>query len=694
MKSIDQPSNFFNRELSLLEFNQRVLDQGKNKENPLLERAKFLSIVSSNLDEFFMVRVASLYDICQAKVQAEDMSGLSPSERMKECLFKTRTIVSQLYQTYDKLLEELQEYGIELVKYEQLDHKTKGYMDYYYQNQIYPVLTPMVIDQARPFPLILDKTLNIGLLLIGKQDHEQVFATIQVPSVLPRIVPVPTEKGSVHILLEDLIKPKLSELFSSHDVLHSCCYRITKNAAMHVDEEDAEDLLETIEQSLKQRKWGEVIRLEIESSAPREIVKVLEDELEVEDDYVFRVHGPVDLTFLSKLANIEGYSELKFSRMIPNSISELKDRSIFEVLREKDILLHHPFQSFDPIVKMVQQAADDPKVLAIKQMLYRVSGHSPIVEALARAAENGKQVTVLVELKARFDEENNIHWARKLEKSGCHVIYGVIGLKTHCKIVLIVRKEKDRLVRYVHFGTGNYNDVTANFYTDMGILTSDRQIGEDASILFNMLSGYASADKMKKLTIAPHKLRLKFESLINREIEHAKAGKKAHIIAKMNGLYDKHMILKLYEASMAGVKIELIVRGVCCLRPQIEGISENITVRSIVGRFLEHSRIYYFYNDGEEEIYISSADWMYRNLSRRVETMGIVEDVEIKQKIKQILEVYLSDNTNAYELQVDGSYVPVEVKKRIVNSQLEMHHLMKGDVIKGKFCEPLNLMIN
>ncbi len=694
MKSIDQPSNFFNRELSLLEFNQRVLDQGKNKENPLLERAKFLSIVSSNLDEFFMVRVASLYDICQAKVQAEDMSGLSPSERMKECLFKTRTIVSQLYQTYDKLLEELQEYGIELVKYEQLDHKTKGYMDYYYQNQIYPVLTPMVIDQARPFPLILDKTLNIGLLLIGKQDHEQVFATIQVPSVLPRIVPVPTEKGSVHILLEDLIKPKLSELFSSHDVLHSCCYRITKNAAMHVDEEDAEDLLETIEQSLKQRKWGEVIRLEIESSAPREIVKVLEDELEVEDDYVFRVHGPVDLTFLSKLANIEGYSELKFSRMIPNSISELKDRSIFEVLREKDILLHHPFQSFDPIVKMVQQAADDPKVLAIKQTLYRVSGHSPIVEALARAAENGKQVTVLVELKARFDEENNIHWARKLEKSGCHVIYGVIGLKTHCKIVLIVRKEKDRLVRYVHFGTGNYNDVTANFYTDMGILTSDRQIGEDASILFNMLSGYASADKMKKLTIAPHKLRLKFESLINREIEHAKAGKKAHIIAKMNGLYDKHMILKLYEASMAGVKIELIVRGVCCLRPQIEGISENITVRSIVGRFLEHSRIYYFYNDGEEEIYISSADWMYRNLSRRVETMGIVEDVEIKQKIKQILEVYLSDNTNAYELQVDGSYVPVEVKKRIVNSQLEMHHLMKSDVIKGKFCEPLNLMIN
>ena len=689
MESLDQPSYFFNRELSLLEFNQRVLEQGKNKENPLLERAKFLSIVSSNLDEFFMVRVAGLYDICQAKVQTEDMSGRSPIERMKESLFKTRTIVSELYQTYDALLDELKEYGIELVKYEELDQKTKGYMDYYYQNQIYPVLTPMVIDQARPFPLILDKTLNIGLLLMGKQDHEQVFATIQVPSVLPRIVPVPTEKGSVHMLLEDLIKPKLSELFSSHEVLHSCCYRITKNAAMHVDEEDAEDLLETIEQSLKQRKWGEVIRLEIESSAPREIVQILEEELEVEDAYVFRVHGPVDLTFLSKLGNIEGYNELKFTRIIPNSISELKERSIFDVLREKDILLHHPFQSFDPIVKMVQQAADDPKVLAIKQTLYRVSGHSPIVEALARAAENGKQVTVLVELKARFDEENNIHWARKLEKSGCHVIYGVIGLKTHCKILLIVRKEKDGLTRYVHFGTGNYNDVTANFYTDMGILTSNHQMGEDASILFNMLSGYASADKMKKITIAPHKLRLKFEALIDREIKHAKAGKKAHIIAKMNGLYDKQMIMKLYEASMAGVKIELIVRGVCCLRPQMKDISENITVRSIVGRFLEHSRIYYFYNDGEEEIYISSADWMYRNLSKRVETMGIVEDEAIKEKIKQILQIYLSDNTNAYELQADGSYIPVGIEKRIVNSQMEMLNLMKDESPKIKICDVL-----
>ena len=689
MESLDQPSYFFNRELSLLEFNQRVLEQGKNKENPLLERAKFLSIVSSNLDEFFMVRVAGLYDICQAKVQTEDMSGRSPIERMKESLFKTRTIVSELYQTYDALLDELKEYGIELVKYEELDQKTKGYMDYYYQNQIYPVLTPMVIDQARPFPLILDKTLNIGLLLMGKQDHEQVFATIQVPSVLPRIVPVPTEKGSVHMLLEDLIKPKLSELFSSHEVLHSCCYRITKNAAMHVDEEDAEDLLETIEQSLKQRKWGEVIRLEIESSAPREIVQILEEELEVEDAYVFRVHGPVDLTFLSKLGNIEGYNELKFTRIIPNSISELKERSIFDVLREKDILLHHPFQSFDPIVKMVQQAADDPKVLAIKQTLYRVSGHSPIVEALARAAENGKQVTVLVELKARFDEENNIHWARKLEKSGCHVIYGVIGLKTHCKILLIVRKEKDGLTRYVHFGTGNYNDVTANFYTDMGILTSNHQMGEDASILFNMLSGYASADKMKKITIAPHKLRLKFEALIDREIKHAKAGKKAHIIAKMNGLYDKQMIMKLYEASMAGVKIELIVRGVYCLRPQMKEISENITVRSIVGRFLEHSRIYYFYNNSEEEIYISSADWMYRNLSKRVETMGIVEDEAIKEKIKQILQIYLSDNTNAYELQADGSYIPVGIEKRIVNSQMEMLHLMKDESPKIKICDVL-----
>lgn len=689
MKSFDQPQYFFNRELSLLEFNQRVLEQGKNKANPLLERAKFLSIVSSNLDEFFMVRIAGLYDLYQAELNSLDISGRTPIQRMKESLFKTRTLVSDLYETYDGLLEELKAHGIELVKYEQLDQKTKGYMDYYYQTQIYPVLTPMVIDQARPFPLILDKTLNIGLLLVGKQDHEQVFATIQVPSVLPRLVPVPTETGSAHMLLEDLIKPKLPELFSSHDVLHSCCYRITKNAAMHVDEEEAEDLLETIEESLKQRKWGEVIRLEIESQAPREVVAILEEELEVEDEYTFRVHGPVDLTFLSKLANMEGYEELKFKRMIPNSILELKERSIFDVLKEKDVLFHHPFQSFDPIVKMVQQAADDPKVLAIKQTLYRVSGNSPIVEALARAAENGKQVTVLVELKARFDEENNIHWARKLEKSGCHVIYGVIGLKTHCKILLIVRKEKDGLRRYIHFGTGNYNDVTANFYTDMGILTSDHQFGEDASTLFNMLSGYASADKMKKLTIAPHKLRLKFETLIDREIKHAKAGKKAHIIAKMNGLYDKQLIMKLYEASAAGVKIELIVRGVCCLRPELKGVSDNITVRSIVGRFLEHSRIYYFYNAGDEEIYISSADWMYRNLSKRVETMGIVENQVIKEKIKQILEIYLNDNTNAYELQADGSYIPVASHNPIINAQLEMWHVMKDESNKIKICEVL-----
>lgn len=329
MKSFDQPQYFFNRELSLLEFNQRVLEQGKNKVNPLLERAKFLSIVSSNLDEFFMVRIAGLYDLCQAELHSLDISGRTPMQRMKESLFKTRTLVSHLYETYDELLEELKAHGIELVKYEQLDQKTKGYMDYYYQTQIYPVLTPMVIDQARPFPLILDKTLNIGLLLVGKQDHEQVFATIQVPSVLPRLVPVPTEIGSAHMLLEDLIKPKLPELFSSHEVLHSCCYRITKNAAMHVDEEEAEDLLETIEESLKQRKWGEIIRLEIESQAPREVVAILEEELEVEDDYTFRVHGPVDLSFLSKLANIEGYEELKFKRMIPNSILELKERPIF-----------------------------------------------------------------------------------------------------------------------------------------------------------------------------------------------------------------------------------------------------------------------------------------------------------------------------------------------------------------------------
>ncbi|EGC90789.1 polyphosphate kinase 1 [Turicibacter sp. HGF1] len=686
---MDQPSHFLNRELSLLEFNQRVLEEAKNIQNPLLERIKFLSIVSSNLDEFFMVRIAGLYDLCQASVVSEDISGRLPYKTLRESLEKTRQLVKEQYETYDLLMESLKDKGIYLVTYEQLDEKTKKEMDDYYRHEIYPVLTPMVIDQARPFPLISDKTLNIGLLLKEKLDGDLVFATIQVPSVLPRLVRVPSEEGIYHLLLEDLIKAKLSELFSSHYVLHSSCYRITKNAAMHLDEEDAEDLLETIEQSLKQRKWGEIIRIEIEDAPPREMIEILESELEIEEDYVFRVDGPIDLTFLSKLSGIKGYEELKFEKLKPLYIHELKERNIFQVLKERDVLLHHPFQSFDPIVKMIQKAADDPKVLAIKQTLYRVSGNSPIVEALARAAENGKQVTVLVELKARFDEENNIHWAKKLEKSGCHVIYGMIGLKTHCKILLIVRKEKTGLMRYVHFGTGNYNDVTANFYTDIGIMTSDMQFGEDASILFNMLSGYASAHEMKKITIAPHKLRLKFEQLINREIEHAKKGREAKIIAKMNGLYDKQMILKLYEASQAGVKIELIVRGVCSLRPQVPGLSENITVRSIVGRYLEHSRIYYFYNDGNEEVYISSADWMYRNLSKRVETMGIVEDKEILEQMKKILELYLQDNTKAYELQADGSYVRVQDELHQVHAQSEMVKLMKGSKSNPKRYERL-----
>ena len=686
---MDQPSHFLNRELSLLEFNQRVLEEAKNIQNPLLERIKFLSIVSSNLDEFFMVRIAGLYDLCQASVVSEDISGRLPYKTLRESLEKTRQLVKEQYETYDLLMESLKDKGIYLVTYEQLDEKTKKEMDDYYRHEIYPVLTPMVIDQARPFPLISDKTLNIGLLLKEKLDGDLVFATIQVPSVLPRLVRVPSEEGIYHLLLEDLIKAKLSELFSSHYVLHSSCYRITKNAAMHLDEEDAEDLLETIEQSLKQRKWGEIIRIEIEDAPPREMIEILESELEIEEDYVFRVDGPIDLTFLSKLSGIKGYEELKFEKLKPLYIPELKERNIFQVLKERDVLLHHPFQSFDPIVKMIQKAADDPKVLAIKQTLYRVSGNSPIVEALARAAENGKQVTVLVELKARFDEENNIHWAKKLEKSGCHVIYGMIGLKTHCKILLIVRKEKTGLMRYVHFGTGNYNDVTANFYTDIGIMTSDMQFGEDASILFNMLSGYASAHEMKKITIAPHKLRLKFEQLINREIEHAKKGREAKIIAKMNGLYDKQMILKLYEASQAGVKIELIVRGVCSLRPQVPGLSENITVRSIVGRYLEHSRIYYFYNDGNEEVYISSADWMYRNLSKRVETMGIVEDKEILEQMKKILELYLQDNTKVYELQADGSYVRVQDELHQVHAQSEMVKLMKGSKSNPKRYERL-----
>ena len=678
-KMYDYPQNFFNRELSWLEFNKRVLDEARNEENPLLERVKFLSIFNSNLDEFFMVRVASLLRKHKKNIDLVDIAGMNPSQQLEKIIEKVRFLIEEQYSCYNELTRLLSLKNIKIHKYKNLCEKSKKYIDDYYEREIYPVLTPMVIDSARPFPLLLNKTLNIAALLKTSNSNAHVFGTIQVPSVINRLIAIPNDENRVDfVLLEDVIKSNLPKLFSSHEVLYSCSYRITKDADLDVDEEDAMDLLETMEESLKQRKWGDAVRLEIESNGNseyfNEILDIIVDEIEIDDKYIFKINGIIDFTFLNKLGSLEGFDELKYENVKMANIKIPHRTDIFGYIKEKDIFVHHPYESFDIIVDMVKKAAEDPNVLAIKQTLYRVSGNSPIIEALTKAAEKGKQVTVLVELKARFDEENNITWAKKLEKAGCHVIYGVIGLKTHCKILLVVRKEKDKIKRYVHFGTGNYNDVTAKFYTDMGILTADEQFGKDASTLFNMLSGYASPDNMEKITIAPYGFRDKFEKMIRRETENAKQGKKAKIIAKMNSLLDKSITTELYAASQAGVEIELIVRGICCLKPGIKGLSENIRVRSIVGRYLEHSRIYYFYNDGKEEIYISSGDWMYRNLNKRVETMGIVEDKDIQQEIKEILDLYLKDNVKAKILKSDGSYEKkqlAENEKRI-NAQEEL----------------------
>lgn len=667
--------NFFNREMSWLEFNERVLEEAcDGNSNPILERLKFLSIVSSNLDEFFMVRVASLYDQIQAGFNEPDIAGFSPQEQIGLIAKRARKMISDQYNCYNRsLLPALKKRKIYFLKPRDLNEKQKAFVEEYYKKTVYPVLTPMVVDKSRPFPLILNKSLNIALLFNRKEEEvEMVFGMVQVPSVLERVVELPSKVDEkCFILLEDIIKMFIDTLFTGHDIITMACYRVTRNTDQGLDEEEAEDLLEAIQQYIKKRKWGMAIRLEIESGMADELLEILMEELEVPHETVYEIKGPLDLTFLMKVSSLQGYDDARYPVFRHQPVPELFNADdLFGVIARKDVLLHHPYQSFDPVIALVRQAANDPKVLAIKQTLYRVSGNSPIVEALAQAAENGKQVTVLVELKARFDEQNNINWAKQLEMAGCHVIYGLVGLKTHCKILLIVRMEEDGIKRYVHLSTGNYNDITAKFYTDIGLFTSNPYFGADASALFNMLSGYSRLTKMYKLSVAPIDLRNKFISLIRQEASNAAKGKKARIIAKMNSLVDEEIINELYKASQAGVEIELIVRGICCLRPGIKGLSENISVRSIVGRFLEHSRIFYFYNDGDEAVYLSSADWMGRNLDRRVEVLFPVDEPENVLKLKEFLRVCLKDTEKARVLDKDGNYTKIDRRgKGTFNSQ-------------------------
>ncbi len=659
------PSYYTNRELSWVLFNRRVLSEARDAKIPLFERLKFLSITASNLDEFFMVRVASLKDMVNAKYNRPDIAGMKPKEQLEAINKVTHELVKEQYQIYNKqLLPALSDMGIKIVeKHENLTQAQAAYVDRYFMDNVYPVLTPMAVDSSRPFPLVRNKSLNLGALVRKKQGKEEVeFATVQVPSVLNRVVEIPADeegKKSV-IFLEQIIERNINRLFLNYDIESVCPFRIMRNADLSIDEDEAEDLLKEIEKQLKKRQWGQAIRLEAEAGADEKLLKILEEELLVQEEDVYAIKGPLDLTVLMKVYGLEGYDDLKVAKYTPQAVPEfMSEEDIFTQIRKGDIFLHHPYQTFEPVVDFVRQASKDEEVLAIKQTLYRVSGNSPIIAALEQAAGNGKQVTVLVELKARFDEENNIIWAKRLEKAGCHVIYGLVGLKTHCKITLVVRREEDGIRRYVHLGTGNYNDSTAKLYTDVGLMTCNEQIGEDATAVFNMLSGYSEPRSWNKLSVAPIWLKDRFLSLIGREKQHALAGHEGHIIAKMNALCDQDVIMALYEASAAGVRIELIVRGICCLKVGIPGVSENITVRSIVGNFLEHARIFYFENDGKPEVYCASADWMPRNLERRVEIMFPIEKEELKKKAVHILECQLRDNMKAHLLTPEGNYEKV-----------------------------------
>lgn len=671
--NLNKPEYFFNRELSWLKFNLRVLREAGVKTTPLLERLKFVAITASNLDEFFMVRVAGLWDQYENGINKRDAAGLTVKAQLEEISKAAHDQMKLLNKYLLSLVKELREVGIYICRVSELSEKGRRWLEAYYQEEIFPVLTPMAVDASRPFPFLANKTLNLAVELTN-QEGEDSMGIVQVPSVLPRLLEVPGEEKRSFVFLEDVINEHCSDLYSGCKILDVVPFRITRDADLEFDEDDIDNLLKEVEKSLRKRTRGASVRLEIYNKANSRIRKFLYDNLDITEQEVYEINGPLDATCFFKFASLPGMWPWLYEPFVPQRPLELPDDSdIFKVLRARDVLLHHPYESFDPVVKFVSDAANDPNVLAIKQTLYRVSGNSPIVAALARAAENGKQVTVLVELKARFDEENNIIWARRLEEAGCHVIYGLMGLKTHAKIILVVRKEADGIKRYVHLGTGNYNDNTAKLYTDMGLMTANDQFGSDASAFFNVLSGYSDPPVWNKLVMAPLGLRKKIYELIDNEISIVKKGGTGHIIAKMNSLIDYPVIQKLYEASMAGVKIDLIIRGICGLRAGMDGISDNITVRSIVGRQLEHSRIFWFQGGGKEQLFLSSADWMPRNLNDRVELFFPVETPAHIERIKKVLDLYLRDNVGAHMMQSNGTYRRVTNRLEPVGAQSTLY---------------------
>lgn len=680
-EEIAKPQYYNNRELSWLAFNERVLQEAEDTNNPLLERLKFLAIFSSNLDEFFMVRVAGLQDQVRAGFhKPENKSGLTPKEQLSRIFERTAALVARQNEVYkDLVLKQLPKEKVYLEQSSSLSKEQKEFLNKYFEEIIFPVLTPVAVDAYRPFPTLLSKTMNL-IVLLEHEDAEPEFrekiAVVQVPSVLERFIQIPSAQDEIRgVLLEDVITANIDQLFFGYKVKSVQSFRLTRNADLTIHEEGARDLLVEIEKELKKRKWGAVSRIEVRAGEMDEdvlqyLLKVLED---WEAD-VYNIDCPLDLTFLFSFCKVigEGREYLEYESFIPQAPLDLQsDEDLFEKALTQDLFFHHPYESFAPIVDFVTEASVDPSVLAIKQTLYRVSGNSPVIQALKQAAENGKQVTVLVELKARFDEENNVHWAKELEQAGCLVIYGMHNLKTHSKITLVVRKRRGRIERFVHLGTGNYNDATSKIYTDMGIITTNKKIGIDATNFFNYLSGYTEKPNFHHLVVSPFDIRNEFIRLIDEEIACHKKYGKGHIRAKMNSLTDKELIMKLYEASIVGVKVDLVIRGICCLKPGVPGISENITVTSIVGRFLEHSRIYWFSHNGENRLYLSSADMMTRNMVKRVEILFPIFDTGIKKRIIKILKTQLNDNVKARVQGPDGVYRYKEKKdsERLINSQ-------------------------
>jgi polyphosphate kinase len=661
---VSDTSTLVNREISQLRFFFRVLEEAQDEKVPLLERVKFLSILGSIMSEFFMVRVAGLKQQVLAGISEPSPDGLSPAEQLKAARPMVQQLMDDSRRCFRDVLQELAVAGVHIVDYDGLTDQQKASARSYFDNVVFPVLTPLAYDPARPFPFISNMSLNLAVIL-RRDDGTEHFARVKVPNTLPRLIPVPADAtanaGEIHLVwLEQVVTAHLAELFPGVDIVETHAFRVTRDADIAIQELEAADLLETVEHFVRRRRFGSVVRLVVDAGMPGYIRSILTRNLEIGPDDVYQVDLPLAMSTLGCLCDIDR-PDLKDPSFVPSEPAGLEGidgRAVFAAIRQQDILLHHPYDSFEPVVDLLETAARDPDVLAIKQTLYRVGKNSPVVGALLEAARNGKEVAVLVELKARFDEESNIEWARALEREGVHVVYGLLGLKTHCKVLLVVRREGGAIRRYVHLSTGNYNTVTTKQYTDLGLFTANEAFGEDASDLFNYLTGYSKMQEYRKLSVAPMNLRERLEEFIRREMELAKNGEDAHLIFKLNALVDKKMIRLLYEASQLGVKQDLLVRGMCCLRPQVPGLSDNIKVTSIVGRFLEHSRIYYFHNGGTPECYLSSADLMPRNLDRRVETLFPVEDQTLARRLRsEVLETYMRDNVKARLMQPDGTYV-------------------------------------